>query len=233
MIDVIAFDADDTLWHNEIRYLQAKATYGEIMSRHVGREQAERRLDEIELKNVRSHGYGIKSFTLSMIEAAIGLTGGAIAGDEIGGILDLGRQMLVAEVRLFEHAEETLAWLSANHDLMLITKGDLFEQERKVGRSGLTKHFRHVEIVGEKTAASYREILRKHRVKPERFLMVGNSMKSDVLPVLEIGGRAVYIPYEHTWVHERVAEGGAAADGCFELEHLGQLPALVETLSRG
>jgi putative hydrolase of the HAD superfamily len=233
MLDVIAFDADDTLWHNETRYLQAKNRYGQLLSRYHDPERVEQRLDEIELQNVRFYGYGIKSFTLSMIEAAIELTSGEITGSEMQEVLNLGRQMLMGEVELFEHAEETLVELSTSHDLMLITKGDLFEQGMKVERSGLTKHFRHVEIVGEKTAASYREILERHKLNAARFLMVGNSLKSDILPVLEIGGRAVYIPYAHTWIHERVMDGEVGKEGYFELEHLRELPALVEKLSQG
>jgi putative hydrolase of the HAD superfamily len=233
MLEVIAFDADDTLWHNETQYLQAKSRYGQLLSRYHGPERVEQRLDEVELQNVRFYGYGIKSFTLSMLELAIELTEGQITGREVQEILDLGKQMLMGEVQLFEHAEETVVRLSAGHDLMLITKGDVFEQGKKVEQSGLTHHFRYVEIVGEKTAASYRAILERHRLNAERFLMVGNSLKSDILPVLEIGGRAVYIPYEHTWVHERVIDGGVAKDGYYELEHLGQLPGLVEKLSQG
>ena len=233
MLDVIALDADDTLWHNETWYLQAKSSYGQLLSPYHSPEWVEKRLDELESQNVPSYGYGIKSFTLSMIEAAIDLTDGQITGSEIQAILDLGRQMLMAEVPLFEHTEETLVKLSTAHDLMLITKGDLFEQGKKVERSGLGKHFRYVEIVGEKTATTYRTILERHKLDPERFLMVGNSMKSDILPVLEIGGRAVFIPYEHTWVHERVLDGGVERGGYFELEHLGQLPEFVEKLSRG
>lgn len=233
MFDVIAFDADDTLWHNETRYLQAKNRYSQLLSGYHSPQRVEQRLDEIELQNVHAYGYGIKSFTLSMIEAALEVTDGQITGSEIEGILDLGRQMLTAEVELFEHAEETLAKLSAGYDLMLITKGDVFEQGNKVERSGLTRYFRYVEIVGEKTAASYRAILERHKLNAERFLMVGNSLKSDVLPVLEVGGRAVYIPYAHTWIHERVMEGGIAQDGYYELEHLRELPALVEKLSQG
>ncbi len=233
MLEVIAFDADDTLWHNETRYLQAKSRYSQLLSRYHSPEGVEQRLDEIELQNVHSYGYGIKSFTLSMIEAAIELSGGEITGREVQEILDLGRQMPIGKVQLFEHAEETVARLSASHALMLITKGDLFEQGEKIERSGLTHYFRYAEIVGEKTAAIYRAILKRHRLNAQRFLMVGNSLKSDILPVLEIGGRAVYIPYEHTWIHERVVDDGVAKDGYCELEHLGQLPALVEELSQG
>jgi putative hydrolase of the HAD superfamily len=230
MFDVIAFDADDTLWHNETRYIQAQNRYSQLLSRYHSPEKAAQRLDEIELQNIRSYGYGIKSFTLSMIEAAIELTDGQITGREVEEILNLGRQMLTARVELFEQTAETLTRLSGNHDLMLITKGDLFEQGRKVERSGLSQHFRYIEIVAEKTAAVYRALLERHRLRAERFLMVGNSLKSDILPVLEIGGRAVYIPYEHTWIHERVVDAEIVRDGYYELEHLGELPALVEKL---
>ena len=233
MLEVIAFDADETLWHNETRYLQVKNRYGQLLSRYHDSEEVEQMLDEIELQNVRSYGYGIKSFTLSMIEAAIELTDGEIMGREMREILNLGRQMLIGEVELFEHAEETLVQLSTDHNLMLITKGDLFEQGMKVERSGLTKHFRHVEIVSEKTADSYGAILEKYKLNAEGFLMVGNSMKSDILPVLEIGGRAVYIPYAHTWIHERIPDGEVVKDEYYELEHLRELPALVEKLSQG
>ncbi len=229
MIEVIAFDADDTLWHNEPHYLEAKTRFGQLLSGHAG-EQAERRLDDVEVQNVHVYGYGIRSFTLSMIEAAVNYTECRVTGREIEGILGLGRHMLTAGVELFDHAQETLARLSAVFELMLITKGDHFEQDRKVECSGLAPYFRHVEIVGEKTAASYREVLERCGVDAKRFLMVGNSLKSDVLPVLEIGGSAVYIPYTHTWAHERVADAAIPETGYFELEHLGQLPALVDKL---
>ncbi len=232
MLQVIAFDADDTLWHNETRYLEAASQYSQLLSRYHSPERAVQRLDEIELQNVGCYGYGIKSFTLSMIEAALELSAGQVTGSEVQEILNLGRQMLTAPVELFEHAAETLAGLSRNYDLMLITKGDLFEQGLKVERSGLTPHFRYVEIVAEKTAASYRALLERHKLRAERFLMVGNSLKSDILPVLQIGGQAVYIPYAHTWIHERVMDAEVAQDGYYELAHLGELPALVEKLSQ-
>jgi putative hydrolase of the HAD superfamily len=140
--------------------------------------------------------------------------------------------MLLAKVELFEHTLDTLVKLSALYNLMLITKGDLFEQGSKVQRSGLAQHFCCIEIVGEKTSTSYRAILERHDLSAERFLMVGNSLRSDILPVLEIGGRAVYIPYEHTWVHEQVTGSVLGGDGYFELEHLGQLPSLMEKLGQ-
>jgi putative hydrolase of the HAD superfamily len=141
--------------------------------------------------------------------------------------------MLEAEVHLLDHVEDTLAALSQSHDLMIITKGDLLDQELKVARSGLADYFNSVEIVSEKTAGSYREILARRHLQPGRFLMVGNSLKSDILPVLAIGARAVYVPQALTWAYEVGMAPDEDQDGYFELEHLGQLPALVEQLSRG
>jgi putative hydrolase of the HAD superfamily len=232
MLDMIAFDADDTLWHNESRYLEAKDRFKQLLSTYHSPGWGENRLDETEIQNIRSYGYGIKSFTLSMIETAIELTDGQITARDIEEILGLGKRMLEAEVQLFEHVEETLAKLARDYPLMLITKGDLFEQQRKIERSGLAQYFRHIEVVGEKTGASYRVLLEKHHVEPHRFLMVGNSMRSDILPVLEIGGRAVYIPYQHTWLHEQVSTDETQQHEYVELEDLGQLPELVARLGK-
>lgn len=227
---MIAFDADDTLWHNETYYLETGASFKQLLAAYVRPEEIERVLGEIEIRNVALYGYGIKSYTLSMLEAAIALTGGRITGKEMRQILELGQEMLRAEVRLFEAAEPTLAELARAYDLMLITKGDLLEQGNKVTRSGLQNYFRHVEIVQDKTAASYRRLLERHGILPAQFIMVGNSLRSDILPVLEIGARAVYIPYQHTWAHERVAESDLLQRNYYELETLAQLPALLARL---
>jgi putative hydrolase of the HAD superfamily len=231
MLDMIAFDADDTLWHNESGYLEAKDRFKSLLSAWHGSERIERTLDEIEISNIPSYGYGIKSFTLSMIETAVRATDGRIGGKEIEQILAIGRQMLQAEVCLFEHVPETLARLTVDCPLMLITKGDLVEQQRKVERSGLVQHFRHVEIVPEKTEAIYRILLERHHVEPHRFLMVGNSMRSDILPVLGIGGRAVYVPHQHTWFYEQQVSDEAQQGEYFELQNLGQLCQLVERIN--
>jgi putative hydrolase of the HAD superfamily len=186
----------------------------------------------METRNIRYYGYGIKSYILSMIEAAIELTGGQVTGSEIRKIIELGQEMLSAEVALFEHTEETLANLASHYDLMLITKGDLLEQGSKINRSGLKKYFRYVEIVQEKTAEDYQRLLDRYGVYPSRFLMVGNSLKSDILPVIEIGGRAVYIPYQHTWAHENVVEGETPGHLYYEITHIGQLSDLIAELDR-
>lgn len=199
----IAFDADDTLWHNETYYVEGGAKFAQLLSGYGNPDQIRQTLGEIEIRNVGAYGYGIKSYTLSMMEAAIAITDGKITGDDIRGILELGREMLAADVLLIEGAATTLAQLAPHYDLMLVTKGDLLEQGNKLARSGLSIYFRHVEIVREKSAESYRQLLHRYTIPPADFLMVGNSLKSDVLPVLEIGARAVYIPYRHTWAYEQ------------------------------
>ncbi len=230
--EVIAFDADDTLWYNETRYIRAKNRFGELLSRYHETPKILQILDENESLNVGLYGYGTKSFVLSMIETAIELSNGEVTGHLIREILALGRQMLSGEVRLFEHAGQVVAELSTSYNLMLITKGDAIEQARKIEKSGLAQYLRFIEIVADKTTEVYRTVLKRYRIGAARFLMVGNSLRSDILPVLEIGGQAVYIPYEHTWVHELRTDTEPAKDGYYELEHLGQLPALVKQLSK-
>jgi len=237
MLDMIAFDADDTLWHNETLYARAQERFKQLLiasqpeAAPQAAEQVGQKLYETEMRNLGRYGYGIKGFALSMIETALELTGDSITGQDIRRILDIVQDMLNADVELVEHARPTLAALSASYPLMLITKGDLFDQERKLARSGLASYFQFIEIVSGKTREAYRSILTKYRIAPPRFLMVGNSLKSDVLPVVALGGRAVYIPYHLTWAHEAVVEGSSET-GYVQLEHLGLLPALVEEISQ-
>jgi putative hydrolase of the HAD superfamily len=224
---VIGFDADDTLWHNEIYYRQAAEKFKALLAPHKESAETAKILSEIEIRNVAVYGYGFKSYTLSMIEAAIRVTEGRASADVFNSVLDIGRGMLTGEVLLFEHARETLTQLSERFPLVLITKGDLLEQSSKVRRSGIAGYFKTIEIVEDKTPQSYVALLKKCDIEVDRFLMVGNSLKSDILPVLEIGGRAVFVPYEHTWVHEHADGGGHSY---YEIEHLGQLPALIDEL---
>jgi putative hydrolase of the HAD superfamily len=232
MFDVIAFDADDTLWHNETLFLKTQDEFKQLFSDHQDAEWVEQRLFETEMQNLRYFGYGIKGFTLSMIETAIELKGSGIKGTEIQKIIDFGKEMLRAEVQLLEHVKETVAELSQSHELMVITKGDLFDQESKTARSGLAGYFSTVEIVSEKTRSTYEAILAKYGIAPQHFLMVGNSLRSDISPVVAMGGQAVYIPYQNTWAHETMVKPGQEQQGYFELEHMGLLPALIERLSR-
>jgi putative hydrolase of the HAD superfamily len=226
--DAIAFDADDTLWDNERLYIQARTQFLDLLSDCADREACGRRMDEIETGNVRYYGYGIKSFILSMIEAALELSSGQVAAEKIGAILGIARQMLSADVLLIDGVGEVLESLAQRYPLMLITKGDPSEQRPKIIHSGLAEYFRWVEVVHEKTPETYRAALERYNIRPERFLMVGNSLRSDILPVLAIGGRAVYIPYANTWAHEMTAD--EPTGDYITLENMRQLPALVEQL---
>lgn len=230
--DVIAFDADDTLWHNERFYVDAQTQFKKLLAHYHNPEWIEKRLYQTELRNLQHFGYGIKAFALSMIETAVELTEGRITGHDIQAIINLARAMLMAEVELLEHVAETLASLAADYTLMVITKGDLRDQEVKIERSGLASYFRHVEIVSDKNLESYRAVLKRHAIPPERFLMVGNSLRSDILPVLALGAAAVYVPHALTWAHEAAEPPPVEQPGYYAIEHLGQLPALLKTLGR-
>jgi putative hydrolase of the HAD superfamily len=232
MIEVIAFDADDTLWENEILYHEAMQRLKELLVTVQTPELIEQRMDEIEIQNVHIFGYGIKTFALSMIETAILLSGGEISGQTIQHILEIAKEMLTAEVKLFDHTEETLKVLSKEFDLMLITKGDQFDQKRKIDNSGLSEYFRYIEIVVEKSREIYLELLDKYKIDSTRFLMVGNSLRSDILPVVGIGARAVYIPYDLTWSQELVTIDSDDEHKFDELEHIGQLPGYIESLGK-
>ena len=230
MIDVIAFDADDTLWHNESLYNMTQDRFAAMLSAYQDNDTVQQGLYETEKRNLKLFGYGIKGFTLSMIETAIELTGGKICGADIQTIIDFAKEMLRAPVQPLDHVIEVLDELSDSYRLMLITKGDLFDQETKLAHSGLANYFEIVEIISEKTPESYRHILAKHGLAAGRFLMVGNSARSDVLPVLAIGGRAVHIPYHTTWAHEVVDDSALITAHYHELEHIGRLPALLHEL---
>ncbi len=220
----IAFDADDTLWHNERIFISAKEKYKSLLARYHTPDWIEQRLDETESRNIEHFGYGIKGFTLSMIETAIELTEGRVNGGEIGEIIGLARTMMTSPIEILDGVRETVASLTATHRLMVITKGDLFDQETKIARSGLGDYFHAVEIVSEKHPAVYRNILERHRIDPSEFLMVGNSLRSDILPVVEIGGSAIHIPYETEWFRDRVSEDELRNKQFSRLENMRLLP---------
>jgi len=230
---VVAFDADDTLWHNERLYVLTQDKFRDLLALYHRPEWIDERLYQTEMHNLRHFGYGIKAFALSMIETAVELTEGRVAARDIQTIIGWAKEMLAADVELLEHAAETVASLAGSYVLMLITKGDLRDQESKIARSGLAPHFRHVEIVSDKTRAGYEALLERHGISPERFLMVGNSLRSDIVPVLEIGGSAVYVPHRLTWAHEVAEAPPAGRPGFHEIEHLGMLPGLLDELERG
>jgi putative hydrolase of the HAD superfamily len=228
MFDMIAFDADDTLWKNEDNYLDVLHKLQHILSRFASPADIETILNEAEHRNVPYYGYGIKSYILSCLETAVIATNGRLTGKETRKILDLGKYMVDVELELLDHVQEVIETLSSKYPLMLLTKGDLLDQERKLARSGLSSYFRYIEIVSGKKPEDYAAILKRHKVKPVHFLMVGNSLRSDVLPVVAIGGQAVHIPHASTWVHELVDPSEAAAHTYHELASIQLLPAWLE-----
>jgi putative hydrolase of the HAD superfamily len=232
MFDLIAFDADDTLWHNESLFSAAFEKLYPIIEPYVtDRANYKQRIEETNVRNLDHYGYGIKAFILSTIESAIEITGGRIPASEIAKILDVGRGMLAADIDLLDHVVDTIPMLAADYPLIIITKGDLLDQEAKVARSKLAAHFRAVEVVSHKTPDAYAAILKKHHVEPQRFLMVGNSLKSDILSVLAIGAHAVHVPYAIIWAHEHVDLPPAERAKVHEIAHLGLLPDLLRTLA--
>lgn len=226
-LTTIAFDADDTLWHNERHFKFTQAMFLELLGNHAEPDHIHSRLQIAERKNLKIYGFGIKGFTLSMIETAIEVTGGKVDTKTIGKLLEQGRSMLQHPVELFPHVRETLDSLSQDYKLLLITKGDLFDQERKVAASGLSDYFHGVEIVSDKTPEIYARIFKFYGTGAEHGLMAGNSLKSDVIPMLSAGGYGVYIPHELTWEYER--EEAPKEHGRYsEIESIELLPELVE-----
>jgi putative hydrolase of the HAD superfamily len=229
--DLIAFDADDTLWHNERLYLHTQAELAALLAPYgIDRPTLLERLYQTETRNIEVFGYGVKSFTLSMIETAIALTGGNLSGQHVMDIIDLAKAQLNAPVELLEHVRTAVAGLAERHALMVITKGDLLDQESKLARSGLGEIFKDIEVVSEKTPQSFERLFRNHALAPEHVLMVGDSLRSDILPVLEMGGWAVYIPYPGGWKHEAAEAPAPGSARFYQLEQLGQLPGLLEQL---
>lgn len=233
-IRAIGFDADDTLWHNENIFSLTHEKYRALLSRYADPAEVDPRLFATEMKNLRHFGYGIKGFTLSMIETAIELTGGRITAREIQTIIDFAHEMREQPVQLLEGVAETVRSLADSRTLILITKGDLFDQESKIAQSGLADHFHHVEILSEKDEEAYRRVLSRHGIPAREFMMVGNSLRSDILPVAALGGVGVYVPYHLTWAHEREGEDRAAeTPGVFRVERIDEVPALLEQLESG
>lgn len=223
MIKTIAFDADDTLWHNERIFLSTKEKFAALLADYHDYTYIERHLDITETKNIKHFGYGVKGFTLSMIETACELTEGRITGDKIKEIINFAKEMLASPIEVLDGVKETIEILSKEYDLLLITKGDLLDQEAKLARSGLGSFFKAFEIVPHKNAKTYKYVLRRYHIEPEEFVMVGNSLRSDILPVLEIGARAVFIPYETEWFHEKVSAEELIGKDFATLETFGDL----------
>ena len=230
MITTIAFDADDTLWHTERIFIDTKAKYKSLLAAYRDGDWIERHLDETETKNIAHFGYGIKGFTLSMIETACELSDGRITGDKIMEIIGYAKEMLAAPIDVLDGVRETIEALSKDYRLMVVTKGDLLDQETKLAHSGLGDYFDAFEIVPRKDAKIYKYVMRRHALAPEEFMMVGNSLRSDILPVIEAGAQAVFVPYETEWFHEKVSDEELEGKNFARIETMRGLPALLDRL---
>jgi putative hydrolase of the HAD superfamily len=205
-LKVIAFDADDTLWVNEPYFRQTEERFYELLSGYSSQHTLERELLKTEIENLAIYGYGIKGFVLSMIETALRVTNNTLNAAAVEKILNLGKQMLDQPIELLDGVEDVLLTLKDKYRLVVATKGDLLDQERKLKKSGIGHYFHHIEIMSEKDDANYLKLIKHLDIRPDELQMVGNSLKSDILPVLNIGGYAVHVPYHITWAHEHVED---------------------------
>ncbi|MCR9250548.1 MAG: HAD family hydrolase [bacterium] len=231
-LEVIAFDADDTLWVNEPIFIKTRERLESFISPYVDINKLEKKVYETEIKNLRLFGYGIKGFMLSMIESVIELTDGRITGNEIQQAIDLGKEMLEHPVELMPGIEQVLETLKDDYRIMMITKGDLFDQESKIARSGLAEHFEIIEIVSEKNEETYLKVLKRNKIDPSNFLMIGNSPKSDILPICKIGGRAIHIPFHTTWEHELISHHEKNGIEYEELPDVSLVPEFIKKLEQ-
>jgi putative hydrolase of the HAD superfamily len=229
VLTTIGFDADDTLWHSERAFRLTEARFAELLSDHVESTALSRRLLETEKRNLEFYGFGRKGFILSMIETAIDVTDGKVPTSILKGLIDLGRDMAAHPIEILPGVRETLEQVAARYRILLITKGDLLDQEQKLARSGLGDLFQAVEIVSDKSAATYRRIFARHGDGPERAMMVGNSLKSDVVPAIEAGGWGTFIPHPLTWALEH-AEPPAKAQRFRQIERIGELVRVLDEI---
>ena len=205
-IKVIAFDADDTLWVNEPYFRQTEEAFCSLLGEYASLHELERELLKIEIQNLALYGYGVKGFVLSMVETALRVSNNTISAKTVEQILDLGKQMLNQPIELLDGVEEVLENLKGKYRLVVATKGDLLDQERKLKKSNLTGYFHHVEVMSEKDDANYLKLIKHLDIQPDELLMIGNSLKSDIVPVLNIGGHAIHVPYHITWAHEQIED---------------------------
>ena len=226
-IKVIGFDADDTLWVNETYFREAEHAICKLLSHYETPNKIDQEIFKMEMKNLGIYGYGVKAFILSMVEVALELSNYTVSNQVITEILDIGKAMLNKPVELLSGVETTLKTLSKKYKLIVITKGDLLDQERKLERSGLSKYFHHIEIVSDKKSINYSRVLKHLEIEPKSFLMVGNSLKSDILPLINIGAQAVHIPFHTTWAHETVSPAETKDKEFTTLNSISELPALL------
>lgn len=226
-IKVIAFDADDTLWVNEPYFREVEHQVARLLSPYETENKINQELYKVEISNLEHYGYGVKAFILSMIELAVEISNHKVPAKVIDDILGLGKEMLQKPIELLEGVEEVLQALQGKYKLIVATKGDLLDQERKLEKSGLLDYFHHVEVMSDKKESDYLKIVKHLDIKPEELLMIGNSLKSDVLPLVSIGASAIHIPYHTTWLHEQVDEADYSKEAYKTCKHIQELLKIV------
>lgn len=232
-IDLVGFDADDTLWRSQDYFDAAQLEFERLIAGYVDLHDAHARqhLSDVEKRNIAVFGYGVKGMVLSMIESAVAITGERISASDVHRIVELGKTLLQHPVELLPGIRAAVEAVAAEHDVVLITKGDLFHQEAKVRQCGFAQLFRRIEIVSEKDTATYARLLREFGLPAQRFVMIGNSLRSDIAPVLALGGWGVHVPYHSTWAHENEAEVADDAPRLRRVAQASALPAAVREIA--
>lgn len=226
-IKVIGFDADDTLWVNETYFRDAEAEFAKLLSGFETLNKIDQELFKMEMKNLSVYGYGVKGFVLSMVEMALELSNNTVSNVVISKILNIGKTMINQPVELLEGVEDVLKTLAPHYKLIVATKGDLLDQERKLERSGLLDYFHHIEVLSDKKEANYSKLLNHLDIKPSEFLMIGNSLKSDILPLINLKAHAIHIPFHTTWLHEQVEEKATNGKAYKTLNSILEVPKLL------
>ena len=229
-IGLVGFDADDTLWRSQDYFDEAQADFERIVATYVDLDDVAHRLYAVEKRNLALFGYGVKGMVLSMVEAAVEITEERISASDLHRIVGLGKDLLRHPVEVLDGVREAVEAIAADFPVVLITKGDLFHQEAKVRESGMAHLFRRIEIVSEKDAATYARLFEEFGIAPQRFLMVGNSLRSDIAPVLELGGWGVHVPYHTTWAHEADATLRHGSERMRAIAGIGDLAQAVQEL---
>lgn len=232
-LQLIGFDGDDTLWRSEDYYRDAQTVFERIVGGYVDLGDVHDQLYAVEKRNLALFGYGVKGMTLSMIEAAVAITDARISAQDLHRIVELGKSLLQHPVELLPEIREAVTEIARDRPVVLITKGDLFHQEAKVRDSGLSDLFRRIEIVSEKDATTYARLLTEFALEPAQFAMIGNSLRSDIVPVLELGGCGVHMPYHVTWAHEAETAPPSALERLRSVHAPAELPAAVRSLAAG
>ncbi|MEM5538650.1 HAD family hydrolase [Olleya sp. AS48] len=227
-IKVIGFDADDTLWINETYFRDAELEFAKLLSPFETANKIDQELFKMEMKNLPVYGYGVKGFVLSMVEMALELSNNTVSNQTISNIFDIGKTMINKEVELLEGVEQVLQQLSKKYKLIVATKGDLLDQERKLEKSGLLDYFHHIEVLSDKKEANYSKLLNHLDIKPSEFLMIGNSLKSDILPLINIKASAIHVPFHTTWLHEQVDVNVNQSKQYKTIKSLLDLPKLLQ-----